>query len=192
MSPTTPRAPRASAAKEAAITVLFACDGSESAGTAIAAAGKLFDHDHDHDRDRADAVVLTVWEPLTVEVLRAARFGGWIPIPPNVSEVDERDETQAQELARHGARLATEAGFEARPRWIADKRRIADAIVEEADALDVDLIVMDARGLTGIAAFSGSVSNHVLRHASRPTLVVPPEKGGIANSLDGTEFAAAP
>jgi hypothetical protein len=47
------------------VTILFAYDGSESADAAIAAAGKLLDYDH------ADAVVLTVWEPLVVEALRA-------------------------------------------------------------------------------------------------------------------------
>ena len=81
------------------MTILFAYDGSESAATAIAAAGKLFDH------KRADAVVLTIWEPLTVEALRAVRFGGWIPIPQDVTEVDKRDEMQAQQLAERGARL---------------------------------------------------------------------------------------
>ena len=50
--------------------ILFAHDGSESADAAVAAAGKLLDH------DRADVVVLTLWEPLVVEALRANRFGG--------------------------------------------------------------------------------------------------------------------
>jgi hypothetical protein len=48
------------------VTILFEFDGSESADAAIDAAGKLF------GRDRLDAVVLTVWEPLVVEALRAA------------------------------------------------------------------------------------------------------------------------
>ena len=47
------------------MTVLFAYDGSEGGDAAIAAAGELLNH------DRADAVVLTVWEPLVVEALRA-------------------------------------------------------------------------------------------------------------------------
>jgi len=103
---------------------------------------------------------------------------------------DERDATRAQQLATHGARLATNAGFEARAVWIADERRIADTIVEEADVLDVDLIVMGARGLTGIAAFVGSVSNHVLQHASQPVLVVPPPRAGKAETFDGKKSAA--
>jgi nucleotide-binding universal stress UspA family protein len=65
-------------------------------------------------------------------------------------------------------------GFDAGPIWVADQRKIADTIVEDAAELDVDLIVLGARGLTGVRAFLGSVSNHVLQNARRPVLVVPP------------------
>ena len=114
------------------MTILFAYDGSESADAAIAPARKLFGH------DRLDAVVLTVWEPLVVEALRAARFGGWPPIPPEVTEVDQRAEKQAQRLAEHGARLAGDAGFNARALWAADERRIPATILEGSDELDAD------------------------------------------------------
>jgi len=63
--------------------------------------------------------------------------------------------------------LPGEAGFDARPLWVADSRAIAEAIVERADELNADLIVLGAPGLTGIRAFLGSVSNHVLQHAHR-------------------------
>ena len=149
------------------MTILFAYDGSESADAAIAAAGKLL------DQERADAVVLTVWEPLIVGALSATRFGGAAPVPTDVTEVDEDAEKRARRLAEHGARLAGEAGFEARALWVADERQIAATILEGADELDATLIVTGARGLTGIAAFFGSVSNHVLHHATRPVLVVP-------------------
>jgi hypothetical protein len=69
--------------------------------------------------------------------------------------------------------VAGEAGFDARPLWVADKKRIAETIVESADELDVDRSVMGARRLTGVAALLGSVSNHVLQHAHRPVLIVP-------------------
>jgi len=120
-----------------------------------------------------EAVVLTVWEPMVVEALRALRFGGRLPVMTNVVEFDAQSEDEARQLAERGARLAGEAGFEARPLWVADSRAIADTIVEGADELDVDLIVLGARGLRGIRAFLGSVSNHVLQHARRPVLVIP-------------------
>jgi nucleotide-binding universal stress UspA family protein len=166
------------------VTILFAYDGSESADAAIAAAGKLLAH------DRLDAVVLTVWEPLVVEALRANRFGGAAPVATDVTEVDERAEKQAKELAERGARLAGEAGFEARALWAADERQIAATILEGADELDADLIITGARGLSGISAFFGSVSNHVLQHASRPVLVVPSHQVKTVETSEKKETAA--
>ena len=149
------------------MTILIAYDGSESADAAISAAGDLL------GSASGDAVVLSVWEPLVDQALRAMRFGGRLPVMTDVTAVDAQSEEQARQLAEHGARRAGEAGFEARPLWVADKRAIADTIVDRAEELDVDLIVLGARGLTGIRAFLGSVSNHVLQHAHRPVLVIP-------------------
>ncbi len=148
--------------------ILFAYDGSESADGAIAAAAGLLGHGGN------DAVVLTVWEPLTVQALRAERFASpLLAVPFDAAEVEEHDAEQARQVAEHGARLAGEAGFDAHPLWVADDRKISDTIVEGAAELDADLIVLGARGLTGIAAFLGSVSNRVLQHAGRPVLVIP-------------------
>ena len=59
-----------------------------------------------------------------------------------------------------------------------DDRGIAESIVAAADEADADLIILGARGLAGVRAFIGSVSNHVLQHARRPVLVVPAPKDG--------------
>lgn len=49
-----------------------------------------------------------------------------------------------------------------------------DTIVREADRLGVDLIVLGSHGHGVIRrALIGSVSEHVLHHASRPLLIVP-------------------
>jgi nucleotide-binding universal stress UspA family protein len=149
------------------MAILIAYDGSESADAAIAAARDLI------GGASGDAVVPSVWEPLVDQALRSTRFGGRLPVMTDVADVDAHSKDQARQLAEHGARRAGEAGFEARPLWVADKRAIADTIVDRAEELDVDLIVLGARGLTGIRAFLGSVSNHVLQHAHRPVLVVP-------------------
>jgi nucleotide-binding universal stress UspA family protein len=166
------------------MTVLFAYDGSESADAAISAARDLL------GGANADAVVLSVWEPLVVEALRAMRFGGRLPVMTDVADLDAQSEDEARQLAEHGARLAGEAGFEARALWVADTRAIADTIVEGADELDVDLIVLGARGLTGIRAFLGSVSNHVLQHARRPVLVIPAKAARSAKPEDRSEAIA--
>ena len=147
---------------------LFAYDGSKGADAAIAAAGDLV------GRNGSEAVVLSVWEPLTVQALRAERFGGPLAVPLSAADLDKPSAEHARLVAEHGAGVAAVNGFHARPLWTADKRAIADTIVERADELDADVIVLGARGLAGIAAFLGSVSNHVLQHAHRPVLVVPP------------------
>jgi nucleotide-binding universal stress UspA family protein len=149
--------------------ILIAYDGSPGAEAAVAAAGELFDKD-------ADVTVLSVWEPEVVEAIRLSGFGGPLAVPTNVAEVDADSEKHAQALAAQGAAAAAAAGLEARPAWAADRERIQDAIVDTANQLEVDVIVVGARGLTGIAASLGSVSQHVLQHAHRPVLVVPGPK----------------
>jgi len=164
--------------------ILFAYDGSGSSAASFAAAGKVFGH------DGRDAVVLTVWEPLSVEALRNVRFGGWIPLPLDVTEADESSETQAKQLATHGVHLATEAGFAARALWTADARDIAATIIEEAESLGVDLIVIGAHGLTRVGAFFGGISSHILRHATRPVLV-PPRQNALPSHVTVQEAVAA-
>ena len=106
--------------------------------------------------------------------VHAARFGGpMLAIPTDASDVDDRSEQQARKLAEHGARLADTSGLDATAAWVADDRDVTSAIVDEASKFDVDLVVLGARGLAGLRAFLGSVSNHVLQHSRRPVLVIP-------------------
>jgi nucleotide-binding universal stress UspA family protein len=73
--------------------------------------------------------------------------------------------------------LAEDAGFDATglseratgAGWIAAR----DAANRHACAA----IVLGSRGLTGISAALGSVSNGVVHNSRRPVLVVPPEQG---------------
>jgi nucleotide-binding universal stress UspA family protein len=153
------------------VKILFAYDGSDAADAAIAKAGELL------DTGDAEAVVLSVWEPLTVSAIKAARFGSdEIAVPLDAASEDERAEEQARDLARRGVDVARAHGFDARAAAVADERAIADTIVRQADQLDADLIVLGARGLAGVRAFLGSVSNHVLQQAHRPTLVIPADR----------------
>jgi nucleotide-binding universal stress UspA family protein len=149
------------------MTILIAYDGSENADAAIARAATFF------NSSGAEAVVVSVWEPATVEALRAAQFGGPLPVPSDAAAVDERSREEAQSVADHGAKLAGDAGMNARALAVADERAIADAVITASDDAAADLIVMGARGLTGVRALLGSVSNHVLQHSRRPVLVVP-------------------
>jgi nucleotide-binding universal stress UspA family protein len=50
-------------------------------------------------------------------------------------------------------------------------------IVDVADELDVAVIVIGSRGLTGMKkVFDASLSQQVAEHAGRPVLIVPPER----------------
>jgi nucleotide-binding universal stress UspA family protein len=164
------------------MTILFAYDGSESADAALRAAATIV------DAHAADAIVLSVWEPLLVEALRAARFGA-IGVPSNAEEIDQRSERDTQQVAEHGARLAGELGFTERPLARADERSIPDAILAAADEGEADLIVLGARGLAGVHAFLGSVSNRVLQHAHTPVLIIPPKQA--PESQEGSHQEAA-
>jgi nucleotide-binding universal stress UspA family protein len=95
-----------------------------------------------------------------------------LPISNDAADDDDRSEQQARKLAEHGARLARNSGFDPTPLWMADDRDVPRAMVGEAE-LDVDLVVLGARGLAGVRAFLGSVSNHVLQHCQRPVLIIP-------------------
>lgn len=138
--------------------VLIAYDGSPGAAHAIEAAGSLF--------SGRPASVVCVWSPILVG---APAVGG---VPAYLSDLEPRLTENARETAEEGARLAREAGFDAEtytasesPTWL--------GIVELAETLDVEVIVVGARGLSGFkSALLGSTSNGVLHHTTRPVLVV--------------------
>ena len=51
---------------------------------------------------------------------------------------------------------------------------VASAILDVADELDAEAIVVGSRGLTGVKSLLlGSVSHALLQHADRPVIVVP-------------------
>jgi nucleotide-binding universal stress UspA family protein len=138
--------------------VLFAYDGSDLAGAAIAEAGRQL-------RGGRDAVVLTIWEPFNV---------GFLPVDEvefNAAQVGEVRKA-AEQTAAHGASLAEAAGFratsmaaEAAPTW--------KGIIDAADERDASLIVLGSHGRSGLAgAVVGSVAGAVAAHSRRSVLIV--------------------
>ena len=76
----------------------------------------------------------------------------------------------------------------------------AEEIIADTEAEDCSLVVMSTHGRTGLErARTGSVAQHVLRHAIVPTLVVPPGNDastgddavitGVTVPLDGSDLA---
>jgi len=57
---------------------------------------------------------------------------------------------------------------------IIEDRNPIDAIIEYANANDIDLIVMGTCGMTGLTRIIlGSVAENVVRHAKKPVVVIP-------------------
>jgi len=139
--------------------VLFAFDGSPGSIAAIETAGTLLG-------PRA-ATVLSVWSP----VMTVAPVAGGIPA--YLSDLDPKLEEQAHEQAERGAQLARDAGFDA-DSCTASKHVTWLGVVEMAETVDAEVIVVGARGLSGLkSALLGSTSNGVLHHTKRPVLIVP-------------------
>jgi nucleotide-binding universal stress UspA family protein len=142
--------------------VLIAYDGSQHARAAIARAGETL-------RPGA-AVVATAWTSFTDSaphfVLRDA-------VRPVVEDLDVAGREEAEELAAEGAGLARAAGFDAEPRAVRASGPFFSALLEAADELDAQVIVVGSRGRSSVAAaVLGSVSTGILHHTTRPVLVV--------------------
>lgn len=145
--------------------VLYAFDGSDNARRAVEqGAARL--------RSRR-AVLVTVWRSAAAAA-PAARVG--LPdhvIAQGVSHLDDASEEQACETAAEGAALLREAGVEVSARAERCETNPWWTILALADELDAETIVVGSRGRSRLrAAVLGSTSSCVVRHSSRPVLVV--------------------
>jgi nucleotide-binding universal stress UspA family protein len=114
------------------------------------------------------ALVMTVWSaPVGMAVHGMA---------VEEREYEKEQQRRAVESAAEGCGLARDAGLDAEALTacgIPDEGT-AHAILDAADAQDASLIVLGARGLSGLRSLIlGSVSHGVVHHARRPVLVVP-------------------
>ena len=146
--------------------VLLCYDGSESAKRAIEIAGELFE-------PRA-ALVLHFWDSWVAEAPSLAALSG--TVEGMAAELDEVADEQSSKLTADGVEFAEQSGFDATglseravgPGWMA----VRDAANQHACAA----IVLGSRGLAGVSAALGSVSNGVVHNSRRPVLVVPTEE----------------
>jgi nucleotide-binding universal stress UspA family protein len=138
--------------------VLFAYDGSELAGIAIAEAARQL-------APGREALILCVWQPADV---------GFVPVGQQHFDADDASEVRkaAEEAAAQGSSLAEKAGFrsqslavKAAPTW--------KGIVETAEERKASLIVLGShrrRGLVG--HLLGSVAAAVVANSASSVLVV--------------------
>jgi len=146
--------------------ILIAYDGSTDAKAAIEQAGELL--------GSHPATVLTVWQPFAELMARTPLGFGFAPGVLNIEETDDASRSAAERLAGEGAELARQSGFNAQWRACTELTTTANAILDEAQAVDASAIVVGSRGLTGLKSMLlGSVSHAVLQHADRTVIVVP-------------------
>jgi nucleotide-binding universal stress UspA family protein len=143
---------------------LFCYDGSEGSRRALASVIGLL--------ASSDAVVLTVWQPLSARLAETGGFGVFALDDEDV--VDTQEEAAARETAEEGAKRASEHGFKATARVEESTEGVWRTIVDVADEVDAGLIVCGTRGRGGVKSLLlGSVSHTVLQQSHRPVLVAP-------------------
>lgn len=152
--------------------LMLCYDGSEDAKNAIAQAASLFPGER--------ALVLTVWQP--VSSLSSYGWAGAAAIP-DFAELDRGAAEERHRIVAEGVALAQEAGLEAEPLAVEANGPVWEAIVQAAERERASIVVMGSRGLTGVRSMLlGSVSNSVVHHARRPTLVI--HRNGVDSAPD--------
>jgi nucleotide-binding universal stress UspA family protein len=146
--------------------ILLCYDGSDHAKAAADRAAKLF--------PRAPVTVLTVWEPFVQVMAETATGGGFMPPMGEDEAVDRALRDRATETADEGVDRVRDAGMVPEPRVEMRGLSVAATVLEVADEVGADAIVMGTRGLGAFkSAILGSVSQGVLRHGHRPVVAVP-------------------
>jgi nucleotide-binding universal stress UspA family protein len=141
-------------------SMLVATDGSETARRAVERAAELA------SATGARVHVVTAYKPLTAKV-----EPGRAAINPEVSEWRIATDAKADAVLDEACSALRLRGLEARPH--ARSGDAADAILDLAEELGADLIVVGNKGLSGARRFLlGSVPNKVSHHAPCDVLIV--------------------
>lgn len=146
------------AASPPGMRLLLATDLSEASSSATDQAFDLA------SRLGATLLVVSVIDPGSL-LLPGGRFRA------RVDQVRERREQQAQALVERGREAGVEVSFLV---WTGDP---GDQIVSAAEAEHVDMVLVGSHGRGAVGRlFLGSVSEHVVRNAPCPVLVVRPHE----------------
>lgn len=146
--------------------ILIAFDGSEDSRAAVARAGEPF--------TGQSVTVLTVWERFIDRLVRTS-FGRMSVVESvDIEKIDVATERRAKTIAAAGAELARQAGLEATPLTCVRHTTVDETILDAAENVSAEAIVVGSRGLTGVKSLLlGSVSHAVLQHADLTVIVVP-------------------
>ncbi|WP_029430484.1 universal stress protein [Blastococcus sp. URHD0036] len=148
------------------LRVLVGYDGSPSAVTAIEAAARLV--------PAAEATVVHLWEPPFTSPQLRQRLAGRAADLEQLGELLEQEgRAEAERLAANGVALAGAAGWTAEPLVERSYGGTGYQFARAAEEQGADLVVVGSRGLTGLKAVLGSVSELVVHVSPVPVLVVP-------------------
>ena len=170
------------------MTVLVGFDGSRDAAAAITVGGALFPEAH--------AQIAHVWmPPFTVhpspaQVREARTVEGLIRL------LEAQGRARADQVTGDGVLLAREAGWTAEA---VSRRGFAGEGLELArlaEEIEAGVLIVGARGLSGVRALLGSVSDAAAHYSPVPVLVVSrrgsqeePGSGPVLTAYDGSEGA---
>jgi nucleotide-binding universal stress UspA family protein len=151
--------------------VLFCTDGSAGSRAALTTAAELL--------APREAIALTVWETVAMRLMAGGlNLGLGGSYVADEGDLDTREQATAQQAAEQGAAAGQQRGWNTRARTEQAEMAIWLTIIEVADEVDASLIVCGARGLNPVKrAILGSVSEAVLHHSHRPTLISPQPTG---------------
>jgi len=146
--------------------VLVGYDGSPSAAAAIEYGARLL--------PGAEARIVQLWAPpftdaeLRQRVRRRARDLDELQVL-----LEREGAAEAERIAREGVAVAVAAGWSAQP--LTDRSLSAEgfALARLAEQLRPALVMVGSRGLSGLRAMMGSVSDFVVHYSPVPVLVVP-------------------
>jgi nucleotide-binding universal stress UspA family protein len=142
------------------VHVLLATDGSDQSLRAARRAAELL-------RSADQLTLLTVVTEIPGD--DAGGFEGSVYTPEEMERVWDAELAEAREELERTAAALTTARVEKR----IEVGDVARTICRVAEELEVDVIVVGSHGRTGLERlFLGSVSEHVVRHAPCPVLVV--------------------
>ncbi|GGP21896.1 universal stress protein YxiE [Thermocladium modestius] len=106
-----------------------------------------------------------------VHVIEEQKYMLAINYPPAYPEMVDSLLKNAKELLDEAAKKAMEQGVNAEQ--LLERGDAASKIIDAADNLCVDMIVMGSRGLRGVTKFLlGSVSERVVKYSKRPVMVI--------------------